>query len=74
LLLLSICLTSLLLASTQFRACKAPCRHRRSGAGPRQIGPAFDYPHGLGANRLRCLAGAMPAHDESHQYLFEIDV
>jgi hypothetical protein len=45
---------------------QAPPKRRRPGKSGRH----FDYPQGLGANRLRDTPGAMPAHDESHQYLF----
>jgi hypothetical protein len=70
LLLLSICLTSLLLPIDPVPrlqgALQAPPKRRRA----RQIGPADDYPQRLRANRLRHTPSAMPAHDESHQYLF----
>jgi hypothetical protein len=69
-LLLSICLTSLLLPVNPVPrlqgALHAPPKRRRA----RQIGPAFDYPQRPDANRLRHTPGAMRAHDESHQYLF----
>jgi hypothetical protein len=69
-LLLSICLTSLLLPVDPVPrlqgALQAPPKRHQA----RQIGPALDYPQRLGANLLRHMPGAIRAHDESHQYLF----